>query len=63
MKVKATQGVVASISGSSVRLIVGEIYDIPDDDADNLIRGRYAEAVMEVAEATEVKQAKTKKAG
>lgn len=58
MKVKATQSVVASIGGSSVRLVVGQVYDVTDDDADNLIRGKYAEEVK--AEAAPV--AKTAKA-
>ena len=44
MKVKATQSVVASIHGNSVRLVIGKEYDVSPDDADNLIRGKYAES-------------------
>ena len=44
MKVKATQSVVASIDGGSVRLVIGKEYDVSPSDADNLIRGKYAES-------------------
>ena len=47
MKVKATKDIVANLSGSSVQLVVGQVYDVTEDDADNLIRGNYAELVVE----------------
>ena len=49
MKVKAIANVVASVNGGSVRLVVGQEYDMPPDDADHLIRGKYVESA-EIAE-------------
>lgn len=57
MKVKATQSVVASIHGNSVRLVIGREYDVSPGDADNLIRGKYAES----AEPEDEPKAKKKK--
>ena len=44
MKVKATTLAIASVNGGSLRLVVGQEYDIPPDDADHLIRGKYVES-------------------
>jgi len=60
MKVKAIANVVASVNGGSVRLVVGQEYDIPLDDADHLIRGKYvesAEVVVPVEETPKRKKA------
>ena len=49
MKVKAIANVVASVNGGSLRLVVGQEYDIPPDDADHLIRGKYVDSADGVA--------------
>ena len=57
MKVKAIANVVASVNGGSVRLVVGQEYDIPPGDADHLIRGKYVES----AEVTPVEETQKRK--
>lgn len=43
MKVKILKDVTARIGGISRRCLVGEVIDIEQADADNLINGGYAE--------------------
>ena len=58
MKVKAIANVVASVNGGSVRLVVGQEYDIPPDDADHLIRGKYVESAEVIAPVEETPKRK-----
>lgn len=58
MKVKATQSVVASIHGNSVRLVIGREYDVSPGDADNLIRGKYAESTEQPEDEPKTKKKK-----
>lgn len=47
MRVRAIQNVNIGHNGGSIPLEKGEEYDLPDDVADNAIRGKYAVAVEE----------------
>lgn len=43
MKIKILKDVTANINDMSIRCRVGDVYDVDEQTADNLIRGGYAE--------------------
>ena len=49
MKVKILKDVTANINDRSIRCRVGDVYDVDDETAENLINGGYAEGTRAAA--------------
>ena len=45
MKIKILKPFIGSVDGKSVIFQAGQLAEVPDGDADNMIRGKYAEAI------------------
>ncbi len=56
MKIKINKSVIANVQGKSISFIEGQIVDLDDESADNLIRGHYAELIHQAKPATKVQK-------
>ena len=57
MKIKILQDVNALINGKHRALAVGDVVDADKDEAENLVRGRYAEPLAHATKVTRQPQA------
>jgi len=48
MKIKILQPFIGNVDGKSVRFVEGEIHDVPENTADDFVRGKYAEYITNI---------------